>query len=145
MHYTSVWRIFTFAAVFLTSGAKYFKTCLQGTDSVPGRSMWDMRQDFFTIRQFPTLRFSFFFWDVMYCWLVASYRCFGAACRSRNVAKYQSTLRNIPEEHRSHLLSGGNLKSAISSLSPIPKVFIHLPSMFICMYVYIYIYTVTAY
>jgi hypothetical protein len=30
---------------------------------------------------------------------------------SRNVGNYQSTLRNIPEERRSHLHSGGSLKA----------------------------------
>jgi hypothetical protein len=67
-------------------------------------------------------------WDVTQSKLVGSYRRFGATYRShiqgssliledwtnmllRNIGNYQSTLRNIPEERRSHLHRGGNLKS----------------------------------
>ena len=31
--------------------------------------------------------------------------------RPRNVGKYRSTVRNIPEERRSHLQGGGSVKS----------------------------------
>jgi len=50
---------------------------------------------------------------------VDRYRCFGTSYLSHlqessspvNVGNYQSTLRNIPEERRSHLHRGGSLKS----------------------------------
>jgi hypothetical protein len=35
----------------------------------------------------------------------------GADILSRNIGNHQSTLRNIPEERRSHLQHGGSLKS----------------------------------
>jgi hypothetical protein len=59
--------------------------------------------------------------------MVVGYQCFGTIYRSHlqgssigttdfpqaSVHNYQSTLRNIPGKQRSHLYSGGSLKSRI--------------------------------
>jgi hypothetical protein len=76
------------------------------------------------------------FWDIPQRWVVVKYRRFGTTYRvpslgvkksKTSVQNYHSTLRNIPEEHISHLQRGGSLKSRgdlkyIQHLSPIsPK------------------------
>jgi hypothetical protein len=75
------------------------------------------------------------FRDVTSRWVVVLYRCFGTSyrfhlqgsrsprrtycllkvgqknCPETSIQKYHSTLRNAPEERRSHLQRGGSLKS----------------------------------
>jgi hypothetical protein len=67
---------------------------------------------------------SMLFWDILQCIAGIPYRCFETiyqshlkgsriqeGCPKTSVRNYHYMLRNIPEEHRSHLLQGRSLKT----------------------------------
>jgi hypothetical protein len=80
---------------------------------------------------------SLLFWNTQR-WLVVSWRRFGTTCRFQlqgigcsetSLTDYESTLRNIPEERRSHLHRSGSLKSRKFTITFIANAFFFFGGM----------------